>query len=199
MGLKADGTPWPGCRPCQAHHIWPRHSGKCCLNCHYAATNYQLTEAAPQPPWGPVEPDWWGWQWKGWCYWGKKSCVWVWVCVLWSEAVMLVSFWNSTDRWSRFGLKVVLISLSLSLRGEMGQSEWDNIQSLAAKCRERKSSELFVWLFFSSFFLTFVWHLPSKTNSADSGLCLFSVNKLTAWESLGGSQGKRTRSPVKDS
>lgn len=36
---------------------------------------------------------------------------------------MLVSFSDSTDRWSRFGLKVVLISLSLSLSGV----KWDKV------------------------------------------------------------------------
>lgn len=52
---------------------------------------------------------------------------------------VMVSFCNSTDRWSRFDLKVVLISPSLS--GEMGQSGRDNLHSLAGKQLERKGSE----------------------------------------------------------
>lgn len=74
---------------------------------------------------------------------GKNACVWL--CVWWFEAVMLVSFSNSTDRWNRFDLKVVLISPSLW--GEMGQSGWDNLHSLSGKLLERKSAELFVWFF----------------------------------------------------
>lgn len=73
--------------PRQAHHIWPRHSGERCLNYHYTAPNYQITKAAPQPPWGPTEPDWWWWQRKRCCWWVKMHesmlfvCFCVYVCV----------------------------------------------------------------------------------------------------------------------
>lgn len=81
---------------------------------------------------------------------------------------MLVSFSNSTDRWSRFGLKVVLISPPLW--GEMGKVN----ETTSSHWLERKSSELFVPFFFT------LRHLTSRTKSADSGLCLFRVNKLSA-------------------
>ena len=117
-------------RPRQAHHIWQRHSGECCLNYHCTAPNYQLTEAASQPPWGPVEPDWWWWQWKGWCWWVK--------------CMMLVSFSNSTDRWSRFGLKVVLISPLLS------GVKWDKVDETVIGWKAAGNTE--IWAFCLIFF-----------------------------------------------
>ena len=88
-----------------------------------------VSKVAQRSPWGLVVPDWWCWQWKGCCWWVKMHV----------SVFVMVSFCNSTDRWSRFDLKVVLISPSLS--GEMGQSGRDNLHSLAGKQLERKGSE----------------------------------------------------------
>lgn len=88
-----------------------------------------VSKVAPHSPWGLVVPDWWCWQWKGCCWWVKMHV----------SVFVMVSFCNKTDRWSRFDLKVVLISASLS--GEMGQSGRDSLHSLAGKQLKRKGSE----------------------------------------------------------